>query len=289
VYCINMQIETDFRSATRRQWLEAGPGLIALSFLQGLALKAGATAQTGFDQSPESWRQPPVGPASGQWIDQPALATGPNEAAQYLQQWLAPPPSPGTAAQAQDLQTLQKIAQYNDAALRNQAIALEPMGFWQWVFWSAHQSNTPSARAMPQAWQEPLPPLLATFFRQIRNDFEPVLLLARRLYPRPRPPELDSSLIPAWPVGKNNSYPSAKVWSFFMQAQLLADIEPRFESMLAQGKQALVSSRTVSLVHYPSDVAAAKQAAVNLAKHVMDKPLYRSMRPSLLQEAQGFF
>jgi acid phosphatase (class A) len=179
----------------------------------------------------------------------------------YLQQHLAPPPLSDSADHRQDIEALHQVQAARSAQELEVAIRLEPMSFWPWLVWCLRSRDIQPS--------DPLPPAaLREALDVLRNDFEEVLLAARKRYPRPRPAVADPRLNAAWQTGSTNSYPSAKVWAFMLQVIALDAVAPGLIQQAQAGLEQLAKSREVALVHYPSDVIAARLAAASMGKEL---------------------
>jgi acid phosphatase (class A) len=115
-------------------------------------------------------------------------------------------------------------------------------------------------------------PLTAAFLNDILDDVNAVSEGTKKLYARPRPPQVDLRVQPCVTVPKSASYPSGHSTRAFVWAGVLAEVFPEKRAELFEHAHRVAWSRILGGVHFPTDevggrllaeaiVAALKQSA----------------------------
>ena len=181
-------------------------------------------------------------------------------------------------AQPQPIDDIAKAAMLQAQSQRSELVLataqkIEVMNFW--AFMGSSLGPWASAENMPQ---------LEQFLLQVRNAFEPVLVEARRQHIVARPYQVLPGLLPGWQSPPDTSYPSAKVWLFSIQAQLLADLAPQLKPQLDKAMRELEEMRITGGVHWPADVLAAGQSAKLMLAELLSSPAYAAGKAGFAAE-----
>ena len=131
-------------------------------------------------------------------------------------------------------------------------------------------------------------PKLAAFLDRVRDDLEPYIIAARNAHDVPRPIRRDPAITTLSPSPANSSYPSAKVWSFALQLDLLSEFFANARSRWLEDMQELGESRVIAGVHYPSDIVGAMEAARRMAAAIRTSEPFLRERDALKVEARAF-
>jgi acid phosphatase (class A) len=207
----------------------------------------------------------------------PALAdtTFASRASVDLVRVLPPPPSEGSDAQKRDLQAVldaqakrspeQTAQKESDLTVFNQFASVLGSGF--------------SAQNLPKT---------AVFFGHGYDDAIDILGAAKAKWKRPRPFLASPEVHPAGERPKSASYPSGNSLLGYLYAILLADILPeKRDAIFAKGLD-IGDARVVAGVHYPTDVAAGRLAAVEIVNALTRSPAYRAEFEAAKAELRAF-
>lgn len=135
------------------------------------------------------------------------------------------------------------------------------------------------ASVMGERFTRAQAPATAAVFDRLMREASPVVTAAKTQWPRPRPPQGESSNCPgALPAGYTtpDSYPSGHAVIGWLWALTLTELAPgRADDILARGR-AYGESRIVCGVHWPSDIAAGRDLAAALVARLHGDAEYRA-------------
>jgi len=174
-----------------------------------------------------------------------------------LVRYLAPPPAPGTQAQAQDLAELHRLQDQRTSAQASAAMADAQIS----VFRFADSLDTAH-------FKEANLPLTARFFERLLATTEGIYGKAKQSFGRPRPFLADSTLHPVLGKPSSFSYPSGHSLSGNLIAIVLADIVPERRAAIFARGWTFAQARAVGGVHYPSDLQAGRISAALIAQRL---------------------
>lgn len=104
-------------------------------------------------------------------------------------------------------------------------------------------------------------PRLAELFARVGTDMRAINRAAKLPFQRPRPTEVDASVVPCVTVPTSTSYPSGSAMQAWVWGELLAEIFPyRREEILERAERA-AWGRVIGGVHFPSDLVGGKRLA----------------------------
>lgn len=166
---------------------------------------------------------------------------------------LPPPPLPGSAEQAADLEEVRAV--YHAADGNEIAAAYSEKHFT--VFNYAH--------AVGDFFSSNNLPKTTLFFRKVQSDAETVTDLGKDYFKRPRPYTTDPSLANG-KLEKSFSYPSGHSTESMVLALILADLLPdKHDAILAHARQ--IGWHRVQIArHYPTDIYAGRMFALAIVK-----------------------
>jgi len=131
-------------------------------------------------------------------------------------------------------------------------------------------------------------PKTATFFGHVYEDSIDILGAAKAKWKRPRPFVNNTEVQPAGEKPKSASYPSGNSLLGYVYAIILTDILPeKHDEIFAKGLQ-IGDARVVAGVHYPTDVAAGRLAAVEIASAIARSPAYGAEFEAAKAELRAF-
>lgn len=105
-------------------------------------------------------------------------------------------------------------------------------------------------------------PLTAALGVHVRNEAGTVTPLLKAHYARPRPFVADSTLHPVCEQKREPSYPSGHAMVGYLEALTVAQMVPERAADILARADAYAHSRVICGVHYPSDTAASRAAAL---------------------------
>jgi len=181
-----------------------------------------------------------------------------------LEEYLPPPPAPGSEADQRDLEAV-RAAQ---AARTPESSAAAEADAAVSVFRFADVLG-------PDFNGQRLPKTMA-LFRSTAVDMTRVGSRAKDIWQRPRPYRADPGITPLLGISNDGSYPSGHAMYGCMTAVLLGVMVPeRRPALLARG-EVFAANRVVGGVHYPTDVAAGCDAGRIVAAVLLVTPAFRA-------------
>jgi len=168
---------------------------------------------------------------------------------------LAPPPLPGSAEAAADLDEVRAV--YHAASSNDVAAAYAEKSFSVFNF---------AAAAGPFLVEASLPKTTA-FFAKVQSDAATVADVGKDFFKRPRPYTTDPSLSNG-KLEKSFSYPSGHSTESMVLALVLADLLPiQREAIIAQART--IGWHRVQIArHYPTDIFAGRTLALAIVKQM---------------------
>lgn len=168
---------------------------------------------------------------------------------------LAPPPLPGSAEQAADLDEVRAV--YHAATPQDKAVAEGWKKFDVFTF-------TPAIGAffVPGKF-----PKTEEFFHNVQKDAEAVTDNAKDFYKRPRPFVTDPSLANG-KLEKSFSYPSGHSTESMVLALVLADLFPAHRDAIIAEARSIGWHRVMIARHYPTDIVAGRVLAQAIVKQM---------------------
>jgi len=131
-------------------------------------------------------------------------------------------------------------------------------------------------------------PLTAAFFAQVREDFIPINRAAKALYPRRRPAFSDPRIKPCVEFADTGAYPSGHGIQSSLWAGLLGEIFPEHAAGFAARALETRRFKTISGVHYPSDIVAGQVVGEAAARAMLRNPVMQQALEKLRAEAAPF-
>ncbi len=124
-------------------------------------------------------------------------------------------------------------------------------------------------------------PVAAKFFEQVAATEGAVVDPAKKLWARPRPPLVDSTIKPLIPLSKSGAYPSGHATLGMLLGITLAKMIPeKKDAFMARAIQ-YGHSRFVVGVHYESDLEASKMAGAAIGNVMLhDLKFLAAMEPA---------
>jgi acid phosphatase (class A) len=175
---------------------------------------------------------------------------------------LAPPPLPGSAEQAADLDEVRLV--YHAASSNDIAAAYSEKKFSVFNF-------TPAVGAFLQPGNLPR---TTAFFEKVQADAAAVTDAGKAFFKRPRPYTVDTNLANG-KLETSFSYPSGHSTESMVLALVLADLCPeKRDSILAIARN-IGWHRVQSARHYPSDIYAGRTLARAIARELKASPAFR--------------
>jgi acid phosphatase (class A) len=166
---------------------------------------------------------------------------------------LPPPPLPGSAEQAADLEEFRFVLHAADS---NKIAA---------AYSEKHFTVFNYAHAIGEFFSSNNLPKTTLFFRRVQSDAETVTDLGKDYFKRPRPYTTDPSLANG-KLEKSFSYPSGHSTESMALALVLADLLPdKHDAILAHARQ--IGWHRVQIArHYPTDIYAGRMLALAIVK-----------------------
>jgi acid phosphatase (class A) len=176
---------------------------------------------------------------------------------------LTPPPLPGSAEQAADLEEVRAV--YHAASSNEIAAAYEEKHFTVFNY----------ADAVGEFFQSNNLPKTTLFFRKVQLDAETVTDLGKDYFKRPRPYTTDPSLANG-KLEKSFSYPSGHSTESMVLALVLADLLPdKHDAILAHARQ--IGWHRIQIArHYPTDIYAGRVLAQAIVKQLRKSDAFQS-------------
>lgn len=179
-----------------------------------------------------------------------------------IAQVLPAPPASGSAEQAIDLQAVLAAQAARTPAQEKSALAENDLTVFQF------------SSVLGPAFNPEHLPATAKLFKRLQEDAIDVLGPAKDTWKRPRPFLASDAVNPVGGKPGSASYPSGNSLLGYVYALVLADLLPaQRDAIFAKGLD-IGNARVVAGVHYPSDVAAGRLAAVDIVAHLSESKAY---------------
>ena len=175
---------------------------------------------------------------------------------------LAPPPLPGSAEQAADMDEVR--AAWHAADSNDIAIAYSQKKFTVFNF-------TPAVGVF---FQSNNLPKSAAFFDRVQTDAAAVTDNAKDFYKRPRPYTTDPSLANG-KLEKSFSYPSGHSTESMVLALVLADLFPDKHDAIIAEARSIGWYRVQIARHYPTDIYAGRVLAQAIVKQMLKSDAFQ--------------
>lgn len=181
-----------------------------------------------------------------------------------LVRYLAPPPAPGSAADARDLaavlaaQAARTPAEV-EAARLDQSVEV--------ARFADVLGPRFSAKRLPRTFE---------LARRACREASAVVRAAKDHWDRPRPYRASAAVEPVIANTTHGAYPSGHAACGFLWAIVLADLVPGRRAALFDRGTAYGWNRVVGGVHYPTDVEAGRAAAAVVAAVMFASPSFRA-------------
>jgi acid phosphatase (class A) len=195
--------------------------------------------------------------------------TSSNQAAYYvdplplhLNLILSPPPSRVSATTAAELTELHRIESVRTPAQITQAQADD------------HEEDIfVFETVMGPGFTAAALPITASLSERVRKEESAAGGLLKKLYHRPRPYQVDSTLHPVCPLNPEpTSYPSGHSLSGYLLAFTLVQLVPEKRQKILDRADDYVHNRLVCGVHYASDIEASHRAAYAIFGSMVASP-----------------
>lgn len=131
-------------------------------------------------------------------------------------------------------------------------------------------------------------PLTAAFLADVTDDANAVGALTKKLYARPRPPQVDSRVQPCLEVPTTASYPSGHAMRAFVWAAVLAEIFPEKRAELFERAHRAAWSRVLSGLHFPSDLVGGRLLAEAVMAELKKSGAFRAAIEKCRSEVAPF-
>ncbi|HEY8965807.1 MAG TPA: phosphatase PAP2 family protein, partial [Candidatus Methylacidiphilales bacterium] len=118
--------------------------------------------------------------------------------------------------------------------------------------------------------------LTANLLKKATHDAKIAYNTAKDAYARPRPPLIDSRIVPCIDLPKSAAFPSGHTTVAVSWSLVLAELAPDLrKQLLARGEQ-IGYDREVAGVHYPTDVEAGKKLGAELGRRFLLNPEFQT-------------
>lgn len=131
-------------------------------------------------------------------------------------------------------------------------------------------------------------PATAAFLKDILDDVNAVSEGTKKLYARPRPPQVDPAVQPCVAVPKSASYPSGHSTRAFVWAGVLAEIFPEKRAELFEHAHRVAWSRILGGVHFPTDVVGGRRLADAIVAELKKNPEFTAALEKVRAEVAPF-
>ena len=175
---------------------------------------------------------------------------------------LAPPPAPGSAEQAADLEEVRAV--YHNAGSNDVAIANSQKKFDVFTF-----GPVIGAFLIPGRY-----PKTEAFFRNVQADAAAVTDNAKEHYRRPRPYVMDPSLANG-KLEKSFSYPSGHSTESMVLGLVLAEIFPEKREAILDEARSIGWHRVIIARHYPTDIYAGRVLAQAIVRQMKQSDAFQ--------------
>jgi acid phosphatase (class A) len=192
-----------------------------------------------------------------------------------LAAWVAPPPAPGSPAEVAERQQVLAIQRSRTpamvaAARRDQEISLA--GF---------------AALLGPGFSAERVPLTFALGQRVCRDAAVITGVAKRAWARPRPFVVDAAVVPVVAFSTDGSYPSGHATCGYLWALLLGEMLPEQRAGLFARGIEYGDNRLIGGVHYPSDIAAGRLAAVAIMAHLRGRDAFETDLAAARAEARA--
>jgi acid phosphatase (class A) len=117
-------------------------------------------------------------------------------------------------------------------------------------------------------------PFATQFFRHVASDTEEAVAPAKEHFDRPRPFVVDHNIKPVLGRPGGPSYPSGHATFAYVDAILLAQMEPAKAAAIFARADQYSYAREVGGVHYPTDLRAGQISASVIANVLLHQPRF---------------
>ena len=118
-------------------------------------------------------------------------------------------------------------------------------------------------------------PRTAAFLDTVGRDTMDICEMAKRLWPRPRPPLQDPRIHPAVGLPTTSSYPSGHGAYGVVLGTILADLAPELKEQLIKRGEEIGADRVLGGFHFPSDIEAGRALARVILERFRANPEFR--------------
>lgn len=185
---------------------------------------------------------------------------------------IAAPPSPDSVEQSHDLDAVLYSQSHRTVAQEKSALAENDLTIFQF------------REVLGPSFSPEKLPATASFFKRIQEDSIDVLGPAKDHWKRPRPFLASDEVKPVGAKPSSASYPSGNSLLGYVYAVILAEILPaKRDAIFAKGLD-IGNARVVAGVHYPTDVAAGRLAAVEIVAKLESSASYAKDLKAVTQE-----
>jgi acid phosphatase (class A) len=177
---------------------------------------------------------------------------------------LPPPPGPGSPGALADLETVLRVQ------------ATRTPNDISWARLIERDEVFLHAQVLGPWFNRESLPVTAAFLKEVSDDMYAVSRAAKELFPRPRPPRVDASVIPCVNLPESGSYPSGHSMQAYVWAAVLSEIFPDRETDLMARAHQAAWGRVIGGVHFPSDTIGGRFLADAIIAELRKNPAYRS-------------
>ena len=178
---------------------------------------------------------------------------------------IAPPPSPGSLAQEQDLQAVLAIQGSRSTAEVQLADA------------DTHKSVFRFDSALGDNFNADNLPVTAAFFEKLSKQGAEPMKAVKAYWHRPRPYNSSTLVHPGIETeGTSPSYPSGHATYAYLCAVVLANMVPEKRAEIFSRADLFAQGRVIGGVHYPSDIEAGKLSGTLIAAAMLQNPVFRA-------------
>lgn len=176
---------------------------------------------------------------------------------------LAPPPVPGSAEQAADLESVWFVYRHASEADKQAAYAEKKYTVFNFAtvigpFFNA--TNLPATSA---------------FFEEVEHDVEAVKDSAKDIFARPRPFVTDTNLANGYKLETSCGYPSGHSTGSMALGLILADLMPEHREAILDHARLIGWHRVQIARHYPTDIYAGRILAQAIVRQMQSSEAFR--------------
>jgi len=106
------------------------------------------------------------------------------------------------------------------------------------------------------------------------QDVRYFVLRYKKIFARPRPSEIDSTLDLTIPNPGHPAYPSGHATQSYAMAMIMADFDPGNAETYMQFARDMAKRREIAGVHYPSDSEAGQDLAIQILEKLRQNPTF---------------